>query len=796
MKQKKLLIRAFTATILLSVLLLAVAARAQIGSGWTQTNCTERFEYESNDVLFTISPPPTNFNNGNCEYDNTSGIETFQLLNSHSNRGEIRINDDYSSGSRQFEADVLVTAPSSDECIHQVFNGSTSPYLLLREETNNGGSLKIAINSGGGLSGIGTNLTGTWFHINSINSLVNSNTYIYLNNTLMWSGVNPGGTFYTKYGCYGTLTTSNAKIQFKNVKIFFGGNTNAAQVVAPAFSPSAGTYTNAQSVTISTTTSGASIRYTTNGSTPSETSGTLYSGPVSITNTTTLKAIAYETGFLDSSVSSATYTINYPQVVAPAFSPGAGTYTNAQSVTISSTTSGASIRYTTDGSTPSETSGTLYSGPLSITNTTTLKAIAYETGFLDSSVSSATYTINYPHVVSPSFNPIGGNYIGVQSVAISTTTGGASINYTTDGSTPSETHGTLYSGPVNISATTTLEAIAYESGYLDSGIAMGTYNITPLPSGWANTDIGAVGLAGSAIYNAGAFIDQGGGTDIWGTLDAFNYSYQPLTNDFSVTAYVASQTSTNAWAKAGVMIRETTAAGSAFAAIYVTPGSGVSMQCRTATGASAVDLVKQTGVAAPYWVSLVRSGDVFTGFSSPDGNTWTQIATTNIVMDTNVDAGLCVCAHDNSSLDTATFDNVGFSTPSQFSIPSTAVTASSTYSTYWPSNTMDGSLSTRWTSVGTNQWIQYDLGATNLVSSMDLAFYDGDSRLYYFGIEVGNSTNGPWSTMINATTNSGTTANLETYDFPATYARYVRVLCNTGNHDNYNNITEAEVWGY
>lgn len=711
--QNTLLIRVLTATILLSALVLSVSARAQIGSGWTQTNYTERFEYESNDVLLTISPPPSSFNNGSCEYDNTSGIETFQLLNSHSNRGEIRFNDDYSSGSRQFQADVLVSAPSSDECIHQVFNGSTAPYLLLREETNNGGSLKIALHSGGGLSGIGTNLIGTWFRINSINSLIDGNTHIYLNGALVWSGANPGGTFYTKYGCYGTLTTPNAKVQFKNVMIFYGGTTNTAQVAAPTFSPAGGTYTSAQSVTISTT------------------------------------------------------------------------------------TGGASIRYTTDGSKPSETSGTLYSGPVSITNTTTLQAIAYETGFQDSSVSSATYTINYPQVAAPSFNPIGGNYVGAQSVSITTTTGGASIRYTTDGSTPSETHGTIYIGPANISVTTTLKAIAYESGYLDSGIAMGTYNISGgLPSGWANTDIGAVGLAGSATYNAGTFTDQGGGTDIWGTVDAFNYSYQPFTNDFTIAALVDSQTGTNAWAKSGVMIRDTTAANSAFAAVYVTPASGVSMQCRTATGVAAVDLVKQTGVTAPYWVALVRSGNVFTAFSSPDGNTWTQIASTNISMTANVESGVCVCAHDNSTLNTATFDNVDFSTPSQFPISPTAVTASSTYGSYWPSNTVDGSLGTRWTSSGTNQWIQYDLGTTNLVSSVDLAFYAGTNRLYYFGIAVGNSSSGPWTTVINNTTNSGTTVNLEPYDFPATYGRFVRILCNTGNHDNYNNITETEVWGY
>src|SRR5581483_2325588 len=83
-------------------------------------------------------------------------------------------------------------------------------------------------------------------------------------------------------------------------------------------------------------------------------------------------------------------------VADPTFSPAAGTYTSAQNVTITSATSGASIRYTTDGSTPSETAGTLYSGPVHISTNLTLKSIAYAAGFTDSTVTSAAYTIPPP----------------------------------------------------------------------------------------------------------------------------------------------------------------------------------------------------------------------------------------------------------------------------------------------------------------------------------------------------------------------------------------------------------------
>ncbi|HTB79557.1 MAG TPA: chitobiase/beta-hexosaminidase C-terminal domain-containing protein [Opitutaceae bacterium] len=160
----------------------------------------------------------------------------------------------------------------------------------------------------------------------------------------------------------------------------------------PTFTPMAGTYTGAQSVSIATATSGASIRYTTDGSTPSETIGTVYVSALTVSATTTLKAIAYKTGLADSTVASAVYIINTVGAVsAPDFSPAGGTFTTAQSVIITSSTSGASIRYTTDGSTPSSTLGTIYFGPVSISATTTFKAIAYKTALTDSAVTSGAF---------------------------------------------------------------------------------------------------------------------------------------------------------------------------------------------------------------------------------------------------------------------------------------------------------------------------------------------------------------------------------------------------------------------
>jgi hypothetical protein len=119
--------------------------------------------------------------------------------------------------------------------------------------------------------------------------------------------------YYPKWGFYRKITTSSGfgsgdYIQHSNVSA--GPASSTPQASAPSFSPGGGTYSTAQTVTITTSTSGATIRYTTDGSTPTETNGTVYSSPVTISATTTLKAIAYASGYTDSSVSSATYTIS------------------------------------------------------------------------------------------------------------------------------------------------------------------------------------------------------------------------------------------------------------------------------------------------------------------------------------------------------------------------------------------------------------------------------------------------------------------------------------------------------
>ena len=154
-----------------------------------------------------------------------------------------------------------------------------------------------------------------------------------------------------------TLSTSNTQVMFGWVGLgsnySFNAiitNVSAAQwttVATPTFSPGGGTYTSAQTVTISTYTSGATIYYTTDGSTPTP-SSTVYTGPISVSTSQTVNAYAVLSDWTDSSVGSATYSI---ACATPTFSPAAGTYTGAQTVTITST-SGSTINYTVDGTPP------------------------------------------------------------------------------------------------------------------------------------------------------------------------------------------------------------------------------------------------------------------------------------------------------------------------------------------------------------------------------------------------------------------------------------------------------------
>ncbi len=183
------------------------------------------------------------------------------------------------------------------------------------------------------------------------------------------------------------------------------------------------------------------------------------------------------------------------------------------------------------------------------------------------------------------------------------------------------------------------------------------------PDPWQSVDIGSVGLLGSASITGGTFTVTGSGADIWGNSDAFRYVYTAVTGDCSLVAHIVSQDNTDPWAKGGIMIRSSLADGAPNALVGVTPGNGLSFQWRSVSdGDTGFDNSGTTGLGAPYWIKLVRSGDSFTAYRSVDGTNWlTQGSPQTISMGSTVYVGLAVTAHNSSQLCTAVFDQVSIS---------------------------------------------------------------------------------------------------------------------------------------
>ncbi|MCU1321300.1 MAG: hypothetical protein JWM43_949 [Acidobacteriaceae bacterium] len=270
---------------------------------------------------------------------------------------------------------------------------------------------------------------------------------------------------------------------------------------APVISPAGGTFATTQSVAITDATSGASIFYTTDGSVPTAASTPYLGTPIVISTSETISAVAIASGNA-SSVTVATFTINIPAAAPPTFNPSAGTYSSAQTVILGDATPGATIYYTADGSAPT-TASPQYGNPITVSTSETIKAIATASGFGSSAVSSAAYTINQA-VAPPTFNPAAGSFNAAQTVSISDTTAGATIHYTTDGSTPT-TSSTQYSAPITVSSTTTLNAIAVLGGATSPPVSAAyIINLGPTFSGTVMSGTLPVHGAQVQMYVAGA----------------------------------------------------------------------------------------------------------------------------------------------------------------------------------------------------------------------------------------------------------------------------------------------------
>lgn len=326
-----------------------------------------------------------------------------------------------------------------------------------------------------GLSPVGSI---TQYQFGAANNIYDHNEGTYLGP----SSISPIVTGWTTTSVSGTTFTLPAH----SVTLFKMITSGTPQAATPAFAPAPGTYTSAQTVTVTDSTAGASIFCTTDGSTPTP-SSTPYAGPFSVPSTQTIKCMATAAGFSNSAVGGGLYTIaSVPTLAAPTFTPAGGTYSGTQSVMIAPP-SGATACYTvnttptlpvTAGTCPAGT--TTVSGPVSVAVSETLNAYSTQVGFSTSTISTAVYSIGLPTAVAPVFLPTPGPQAGPVTVTMSSTTLAAQIYFTQDGTTPTfPVSGTtqIYAGGIIITATTNFKAIAAASGFNNSPVTSADYTL-------------------------------------------------------------------------------------------------------------------------------------------------------------------------------------------------------------------------------------------------------------------------------------------------------------------------------
>src|SRR3989339_824212 len=271
-----------------------------------------------------------------------------------------------------------------------------------------------------------------------------------------------GSTVYTAP----ITRTSNSTIVAFAIK---GGWSNSAaatsvftiQTTTPVITPAAGMFTDAVNITMATSTSGATIRYTTNGIGLTD-----YVGSFTKTATSTIVAYTTKGGMLDSSTSTSIFTI---KAATPVITPVADTYTNSVTIAMSTSTTGATIKYTLDNSAPT-LSSTDYTTPITQSTTVTVRAAAFKAGLVDSDIAATAYTIQ---AATPVITTAAGVYADSVSITITTSTSGASIRYTTNGSGLTD-----YSGPVTKTSTSTIVAYAAKGGLIDSSTSTKIFTVT------------------------------------------------------------------------------------------------------------------------------------------------------------------------------------------------------------------------------------------------------------------------------------------------------------------------------
>lgn len=292
--------------------------------------------------------------------------------------------------------------------------------------------------------------------------------YKFKKSTEQWdnSGDPPhGGTFYTAPLVFTVTTPTTYNLRFGARQDGFGPMSEISFTVAPTkgmptVNPATGTYTGSVTVTASSP-DGGQVRYTTNGSDPTDTSP-VFSGSETYSSTVTVKFINTQTGYTSSPVVSRTYTLQMATASAPTVAPATGSYSTDVAVTAVGV---GTIRYTTDGSEPT-TSSPVWTNQ-TITQSKTMKFKAFVSGQNPSATVTRQYSIEYLPTQSATVEPASGEYESPLEVTVTNQNGSQTSRYTIDGSDVTE-FSTVYTTPIVLTGAATVKVKTFQPGFLPS----------------------------------------------------------------------------------------------------------------------------------------------------------------------------------------------------------------------------------------------------------------------------------------------------------------------------------------
>jgi beta-glucanase (GH16 family)/regulation of enolase protein 1 (concanavalin A-like superfamily) len=215
------------------------------------------------------------------------------------------------------------------------------------------------------------------------------------------------------------------------------------------------------------------------------------------------------------------------------------------------------------------------------------------------------------------------------------------------------------------SASTTATVFAFRSSSAQTAYADSFFLHQPLAAPWTSQDVATTGRSGTAGRLGDRLVLQAGGNNLGSNADQIHFLHQPLSGDGSITARMIGVDTTAYHAKAGLMIRESTAPGARSAAIVWGPVNQlVEFNRRTTPDATASSTATPRDIIDPPWLRLTRRGNTFTAYRSPDGQSWTRVGTPQtIAMSASALVGIPACAGDTTRLAEIAVDDLTITAP-------------------------------------------------------------------------------------------------------------------------------------